>query len=365
MEINVGIAEKLLKQISASWPHPVGIINTDGYILSHTSVHLRDQFCPPAWDLLQRGLPEILVPFAANSEAALPGAYLPIAVNQRTVGVLLVHYSTQEDILTYAHLLQKLCCQCLENFISGNFFNLKNYERTSFCVEWLEGRYEGDVRAFSEKAALSNIDISADGICVVLHVLQAQLDQSLRFSIAEMLNHLEYLYVLRESDFVLIFHQKAFKTISREVQELQEAVSSLVPRHLIAVGRPYDCMHLSNSYQEALKLVHYYGNTVTGILYYRDELLNIYLYDAPTPVKKQFISQVFADYSPQEISQIYEFILTYIECNGSLQAISQKLFIHKNTIQYRIEQLHKRTGYDLRKIEDCQKLAIACKWMRF
>ena len=106
-------------------------------------------------------------------------------------------------------------------------------------------------------------------------------------------------------------------------------------------------------------------STVNGIIYYQNELLNLYLYDAPDTMKKQFILQTFPGYSRPELKQVYEFIQTYLECNGSIQAISQRLFVHKNTIQYRIEQLRKRTGYDLRNLADCQTLAIACKWMRF
>ncbi len=46
-----------------------------------------------------------------------------------------------------------------------------------------------------------------------------------------------------------------------------------------------------------------------------------------------------------------------------IQAISQRLFVHKNT-SHRIEQLRKRTG--LRFLRNSGRLPDAvCKWMRF
>ena len=93
-------------------------------------------------------------------------------------------------------------------------------------------------------------------------------------------------------------------------------------------------------------------------------MVNLYLYDAPPELKHRFVMQLFEGYTPQEQKQACELIYTYIACNGSIQQIAQKLFVHKNTIQYRIEQLYKRTGYDLRRISDCHILSIACKWTR-
>ena len=34
-----------------------------------------------------------------------------------------------------------------------------------------------------------------------------------------------------------------------------------------------------------------------------------------------------------------DFLEIYFACNGSVQAISQKLFIHKNTVQYKIKKM--------------------------
>ena len=41
----------------------------------------------------------------------------------------------------------------------------------------------------------------------------------------------------------------------------------------------------------------------------------------------------------------------YYECEGSVSEASKRLFIHKNTLQYRLRRLADTTGYDPRSIK--------------
>lgn len=58
-------------------------------------------------------------------------------------------------------------------------------------------------------------------------------------------------------------------------------------------------------------------------------------------------------------TNIVEFLKIYLENNGSPLIISQKLFIHRNTVNNQIKKIEKITGYDLMKMEDRVKLFLA------
>ena len=47
--------------------------------------------------------------------------------------------------------------------------------------------------------------------------------------------------------------------------------------------------------------------------------------------------------------------------NFDLLEISKKLYIHKNTVQYKIRKVIELTGYDPRNIQDAAVLILACK----
>lgn len=52
-------------------------------------------------------------------------------------------------------------------------------------------------------------------------------------------------------------------------------------------------------------------------------------------------------------------IQTYVQSNGSLTACAEKLFIHKNTVQYRLTRLHQITGFNPQNTLDLIKLYLA------
>ena len=60
-----------------------------------------------------------------------------------------------------------------------------------------------------------------------------------------------------------------------------------------------------------------------------------------------------------------EFARIYLEENGSLIAIGERLFLHKNTVKYRIARLNEQTGVDIRTCRGAYIFTLALKfWNR-
>ena len=62
------------------------------------------------------------------------------------------------------------------------------------------------------------------------------------------------------------------------------------------------------------------------------------------------------DYNNQ--TELTQLLRTYFETNGSLQAVSEKLYIHRNTVTNQLKKIEKITGYDPLNMEDRAKLYI-------
>ena len=56
-----------------------------------------------------------------------------------------------------------------------------------------------------------------------------------------------------------------------------------------------------------------------------------------------------------------EMILTIADCNINLAQVAQKLYVHRNTVSYRIERIRKQTGLDATKFYDLVKLVELVK----
>ena len=48
----------------------------------------------------------------------------------------------------------------------------------------------------------------------------------------------------------------------------------------------------------------------------------------------------------------------YFSCDMSLKKNCEETFLHKNTIQYRLNQIHKKSGYNPREFQDAVRLYL-------
>ena len=90
------------------------------------------------------------------------------------------------------------------------------------------------------------------------------------------------------------------------------------------------------------------------------------IYQLPIPLCKMFIKEIFADKSPDDFDE--ETIVTinkFFENNLNVSETSRQLFIHRNTLVYRLDKLQKSSGLDLRVFEDAITFKIALMVVRY
>jgi len=93
------------------------------------------------------------------------------------------------------------------------------------------------------------------------------------------------------------------------------------------------------------------------------------IYQLPLPLCKMFIKEIFDNKSPDDF---YEETLTtinkFFENSLNVSETSRQLYIHRNTLVYRLDKLQKSTGLDLRVFEDAITFKIALmvvKYMKY
>lgn len=73
----------------------------------------------------------------------------------------------------------------------------------------------------------------------------------------------------------------------------------------------------------------------------------------------KFKYEVLSNLNYDEIEEYKRIIKLFTEHNGSINKTSEELFIHKNTLQYKLNKLEKLTGYNPRKLSDYLVLRLA------
>ena len=84
------------------------------------------------------------------------------------------------------------------------------------------------------------------------------------------------------------------------------------------------------------------------------------IYQLPTTLCEMFLREVFKKGSIESLDQETLFtIQRFFENNLNVSETSRKLFVHRNTLVYRLEKIKKLTGLDLREFEDAIVFKVA------
>ena len=119
---------------------------------------------------------------------------------------------------------------------------------------------------------------------------------------------------------------------------------------------------LSRSYKEArmamdVGRIFYAGKRVIS---YNELGIGRLIYQLPPNLCRMFIHEIFGSSEMADFDQeILTTIDTFFDNNLNVSETARQLFVHRNTLVYRIEKLQKSTGLDIRTFEDAMTLKIA------
>ncbi len=119
---------------------------------------------------------------------------------------------------------------------------------------------------------------------------------------------------------------------------------------------------VSRSYKEAkmaldVGKIFYSGRNVVA---YNKLGIGRLIYQLPMPLCKMFIKEIFGDNSPGDFDEeLLNTINKFFENSLNVSETSRQLYIHRNTLVYRLDKLQKTTNLDIRVFEDAITFKIA------
>ena len=128
---------------------------------------------------------------------------------------------------------------------------------------------------------------------------------------------------------------------------------------------------VSRSYKEA-KMALDVGKIFFGekdVIAYSSLGIGRLIYQLPIPLCKMFIREIFDTHSPDDFDEeTLTTINKFFDNSLNVSETSRQLYIHRNTLVYRLDKLQKSTGLDLRVFEDAITFKIALmvvKYMKY
>ena len=132
-----------------------------------------------------------------------------------------------------------------------------------------------------------------------------------------------------------------------------------------------DIREVSRSYKEAKMALDvgkiFYSNK--SVVAYNRLGIGRLIYQLPIPLCQMFIKEIFGGKSPDDFDdETLSTINKFFENSLNVSETSRQLYIHRNTLVYRLDKLQKTTNLDLRVFDDAITFKIALmvvKYMKY
>ena len=177
----------------------------------------------------------------------------------------------------------------------------------------------------------------------------------------------DYVISVGEHDIVLVKELKAgteMKEIEKVAVNIADTLSTeFYTKVAIGISTMVDNIKdLAKAYQEAQVALEVgkVFETEKNIISYENLGIGRLIYQLPTTLCEMFLQEVFKKGNLESLDR--ETLMTiqcFFENNLNVSETSRKLFVHRNTLVYRLEKIRKLTGLDLREFEHAITFKVA------
>ena len=218
------------------------------------------------------------------------------------------------------------------------------------------------------RAKKLHIDIEAKRVVYLIETKQEQDSNAL-----ELVRTLfagssrDFITAVDEKNIILVKELKpeeGYEAVDQTAKMLLDMLNSeAMSKVRIAYGTMIEeISFLSKSYKEAKMALD------VGKIFYEEKSIIAYstlgigrlIYQLPIPLCEMFMNEVFGGELPDSLDD--ETLMTinkFFENSLNVSETSRQLYIHRNTLVYRLEKIQKSTGLDVRVFEDALTFRIA------
>lgn len=362
MEISKRQAKEIVRNLKSVIKEDINFIAPDGTIIASSDESRAGSFHEGAVKVTETKKP-LIIKSDSDYVGARKGINLPVFYEQNLIAIVGIT-GEAKDIIAFSNIIVKMS----EILIKENFLNAqKQFKRENnrvimelitkdkFNPEILklkmdELSYDPGKYRYFLIAELSNFDMQ-----------NIELSNMIYNSIEKRIS-IEDILARAGSKFMLLTQIEHYDELIESFSSIKAYVENKY--HVrITVGiseRVKDIASFYQSYKQANMVVEFEMNRDSGSISQFDGASLDFLFQSlATSANMDFPKRVLKNMTHEEISEVRDLILNYIAHNGSINAVSEALYIHKNTVQYRLNKIASLTGYNPRHIKDLVSLYIA------
>jgi carbohydrate diacid regulator len=372
MLITKANAQKIVQEMERVINRHINMMDPNGYIIAATSPERIGKFHKGANKVITERLNELIVNYDGEYEGCMKGINFPVQFNGETIGVIGIT-GEKNDVSQFARIIQKMTEILIVETYRKEQDMLVDRTRNYFIEEWIFGSTSENDASFELRGKLLNVDIQKPRICAVIHIAnltemdsEYELQKMREEIIRDMKREIEYnkdnLIFSIGAKCIFLFGSKSTGFVKEKMEEIKKMIQQRYPAHL-AVGVGSLRSHykeVNQSYAEAVKALRVSLSHGDGeVMLYENLNIELFVEALPHKLKKEFTKKIFKNCTEKEIDEWVGILSVFFKYNGSVNRAADELYIHKNTMQYRINKLVKKTGLDPRVTKDAALLYLA------
>lgn len=355
-------AMNIVQEIGDVIGEKINMMDSEGVIIASTDPARMKTFHAGAKKLVDERLDELVVRYDGEFNGARQGINLPITFEEKIVGVIGVT-GPYEKVRKYGQIIKKMTEILILDIALSEQLGIENRARSRFLNDWVHAS-PAEVATLAESARSLHIDITIPRRVLLLSVVPLRNDgatetqvtiEGAERRVSEFCGAGKDIIVFKlESRIALLVPAQSDEGMLTFASGLKREVEGCCPVSLaIGIDAEYrGYQYMAAAFERAERALRTCLRSPSRQPRLYDSLnMEIFLGEIPDAVKAEYVKRIFRNCAPEEIAACISMLELYYECEGSVSEASKRLFIHKNTLQYRLRRLADTTGYDPRSIK--------------
>ncbi len=400
MKITQKLAQNIVNKTMNILEKNINIMDEKGVIIGSGDKNRLNQYHEGAAQVIKKGKKlEIYSKDINHLVGAKPGINLPIEHNNKIIGVVGIT-GEPDEVSPFGEVIKMTVEMMLQQEFLLKEIQLEKQARQNFIHDLISGRIGNDSDLFITRGQIVGYDVLIPRVALVIDIYQFEKTAKQSLQIFKSLKEGE-IHLQRLKNDVLKAIQGIFadtpqeivaysggdrfvvlKTINlkdpeeilrKKLFRIGERVKNIISQKMrfivtIGVGEYHkDVRGLSKSFKEATKALDV-GTKLEGagdIYHINDMGIGRLLTEIREDTQKEIIKKTF--YSVKEVGKkkmnktLLETLKAFFDNNLSISKTAQAIYIHRNTLLYRLRRIKEITGLDPKKFDDAVQLRMALK----
>ena len=390
MTLTTKIVQPFIATLEEALHYKVTITDTNGYIVGSSDPARLNQFHPSAYEILCERQPIESWDIATDSYVNVPEG-VQLGYGERVIydgecigliGLVGAPEEIKQSIKTAQLVLQLM----LDRKKASDELKLISKDKKAFLLRLLQGKY-GSPEWIKERADTYKIDLSRPRYVLTVQINLEKFDEKRPLELSQIKETMhrairsiffeqeDLLYEYDTGETVLLTAGKHLDASQRR-RQIEKAAARLYAElreqckvsALIGVSEEcgdYTGIPLALRQGRMAAEIGAKTENGEGLYFYSQMRLGRIVASFSPEIRPILQRDILSKLLENHADSLLETLFTYFEMNGNVSQTAEKLFIHRNTLQYRFRKIKEITGFDIYHIDDLVQLRLAVLQYRY